>query len=116
MNLTTLQLDLLAERERLMEEFKDEIAREEIANQLDEAYEKLKDLHNKLDTLRRNAEDEKAARPSLPSTRQRTIRKRPNPEFARLGIPIPAGQRPGNTLYPVGTKPKRNRRTRKTRK
>ena len=46
-----------------------------------------------------------------------TMRKRVNPEFARLGIPVPPSQEVGSALVPLGAKIKKNggRRTRRHR-
>ena len=46
-----------------------------------------------------------------------TMRKRVNPEFKRLGIPVPPSQEVGSTLVPLGAKIKKNggRRTRRHR-
>lgn len=91
----------------------DEIKQKEIQSKLNTIYKDYKELNSILQSLpAKNAAKKKTANRGKS---QASVRQRENPEFRRLGIPVPVGQRPGNERAPLGTKIKQDRRTRRRR-
>lgn len=94
----------------------DELERKEIQSKLNAIHKEYKELNSILRSLhppKKNNVVEKKAKHGKSTA---TLRKRANPEFGRLGISVPSGQRPGNERVPLGTKIKQERRTRRTRR
>ena len=115
MSLLELQQKILEERKKIEEELQDEWAREEIGEKLEAARKELEKVNEIVEQVKANAEKNLNGNKNrlLKSRKVKGLRKRVNPEFARLGIPVPVGQRPGNTLAPLGNKIKKNRKSRK---
>jgi hypothetical protein len=120
MSLYNLQQKVLAERTKILQELDDEYDRKKITEKLNSIYEELKKVDGMLTNIHRNTQNSNTQNKSNGSVRAAAsarlkTRKRENPEFKRLGIPVPASQRPGANRLPLGMKIKKNRRTRRTR-
>lgn len=111
MSLLALQAELLKEKAKILEELQEEWARKEVAEKLEAAHAELLEVNEIVQQVLQNAE--KPNNKHKKKTAKASIRKRANPEFARLEIPVPAGQRPGNALVRLGTKPKQDRKSRR---
>jgi hypothetical protein len=122
MSLRKLQQKVLAERAKILEEIDDEYARKEIGEKLNSIYEELKEVNAKLSNIhRRNANVMTVANSnSRPTSRAPAplppVRQRVHPELKALGIHPSASQRPGAYRVPLGTKIKKDRRTRRNRR
>jgi hypothetical protein len=113
MSLVELQNKLLQEREKILKELKDEWARKEISEKLELARQELEEVNELVEKVKANAEKNLNAGEPTRNAKVKGLRKRANPEFKRLGIEVPVGQRPGNSLEALGTKIKKNRKSRK---
>ena len=111
-SLFELQQEILEKRAKILQNIDDERVRGEIADKLDTIRDELERVNELLEEV--HASSNTPTPKKSKKTSRKTIRKRVNPEFARLGIPVPVGQRPGDELVKLGNKIKKNRKTRKS--
>ncbi len=108
MSLLSLQKQVLAERAKILQEIEDEYSAKEIADKLAKMHLELQALNKNLrNTAIRSKFTRKSKSRSGRATTRKT-RKRVNPEFARLGIPVPPSQQVGEEIVKLGKKVKKN--------
>lgn len=112
MSLLELQRKILEERAKILQELDDEWAAKEIAEKLAGIHLELKEVNKDLQNAAlRNRLTRRRLRTSpsrVNRKKTRKVRKRVNPEFARLGIPVPPTQQVGEEMVNLGNKVKKN--------
>lgn len=112
MSLINLHKKVLAERAKILRNLEDEWAMEELAEKLEGTHLSRKNIGSKLNNLHRNVSRRSRSRSRSRNRGSRTTRKAPrkrvNPEFARLGIPVPPSQRIGEERVRIGEKGKKD--------
>jgi hypothetical protein len=98
-------------RQLIEQDLEDNSTRKNIQEKLNAMYRNYQEL----DKILKHTASKNNTPKTLNKTRKSQLRKRVNPEFGRLGIPIPVGQRPGDEVVELGVKIKKDRR-RKTRR
>lgn len=120
MSLINLQRQLVAERERILDELDAEYAEKaktkkkeklkQVTEELEAIYLNRLNVAKKLNRLHRNVSRRSRSRSKSPNQpkKNHTIkhRQRVNPLFKKLGIPVPPGQRIGDELVELGKKVK----------
>ena len=114
-SLYELQQEIFQKRAKILQNIEDESVRDEIASKLNTIRNEMQRVNELLEEVYNSSTSNSP--PSAKKSRSRkTLRKRANPEFKSLGIPIPIGQRPGDELVKLGNKIKKNRKSRKNKK